>query len=163
MSPIVWYYFRLSDHSVNKSTLPTEPKPTLSTFSTLLTSDLKRSQRSSRDLVEFWMYHLFGPIFVLVLLQISLYMVFVTLHMKMTSWQSGIFFGRIGIRWNILLWRPHQVPTVHSPYPPLSSSQAASSSSTRVAEVVRGHGGPRQKVWTRTKIFRPNLRYFVAN
>ena len=27
-------------------------------------------------------------------------------------------FRRIGIRWNILLWRPHQVPTVHSPHPP---------------------------------------------
>ena len=34
---------------------------------------------------------------------------------------------------------------------------------TRVAKVARGHGGPRQKVWTRTKILSPNLRYFVAN
>ena len=33
----------------------------------------------------------------------------------------------------------------------------------RVAEVVRGHGRPRQKVWTRTKIFSLNIRYFVAN
>ena len=106
------------------------------------------------------MYHLFGPIFVLVLFQNSLYMVFVTLHMKMTSWQSGIFFGRIGIRWNILLWRPHQVPTVHSPYPPLSSSQAASSSSTRVAEVVRGHGGPPSKSMDSDENFKPEHTLF---
>ena len=33
----------------------------------------------------------------------------------------------------------------------------------RVAEVVRGHGGPRRKVWTRTKILSPNICYFVAN
>ena len=26
-----------------------------------------------------------------------------------------------------------------------------------------GTGGPRQKVWTRTKILSPNIRYFVAN
>ena len=32
----------------------------------------------------------------------------------------------------------------------------------RVAESVRGHGGPRRKVWTRTKILSPNIRYFVA-
>ena len=31
---------------------------------------------------------------------------------------------------------------------------------TRVAEVVRG---PRRKVWTRTKILSPNIRYFVGN
>ena len=33
---------------------------------------------------------------------------------------------------------------------------------SRVAEVVRGHVGPRQKVWTRTKILSPNIRYFVG-
>ena len=33
----------------------------------------------------------------------------------------------------------------------------------RVAEVVRGHGAPRLKVWTRTKILSQNIRYFVAN
>ena len=33
----------------------------------------------------------------------------------------------------------------------------------RVAEVARGHGGPRRKVWTRTKILGPNIRHFVAN
>ena len=32
----------------------------------------------------------------------------------------------------------------------------------RVAEVVRGPGVPRRKVWTRTKILSPNIRYFVA-
>ena len=34
---------------------------------------------------------------------------------------------------------------------------------TRVAEVARGTGGTRRKVWTRTKILSPNIRYFVAN
>ena len=33
----------------------------------------------------------------------------------------------------------------------------------RVAEDVRGHGVPRRKVWTQTKILSPNIRYFVAN
>ena len=33
----------------------------------------------------------------------------------------------------------------------------------RVAEDVRGHGEPRRKLWTRTKILSPNIRYFVAN
>ena len=32
----------------------------------------------------------------------------------------------------------------------------------RVAEVVRRHERPSPKSWTRTKIFSPNIRYFVA-
>ena len=36
------------------------------------------------------------------------------------------------------------------------------SSLARVAEVVRGHGGPRRKVWTWTKILSQNIRYFVT-
>ena len=34
---------------------------------------------------------------------------------------------------------------------------------SRVTEVLRGTGGPRRKVWTRTKILSPNMRYLVAN
>ena len=33
----------------------------------------------------------------------------------------------------------------------------------RVAEVARGTGGTRRKIWTRTKILSPNIRYFVVN
>ena len=32
-----------------------------------------------------------------------------------------------------------------------------------MAEVARGHGGPRRKVWTQSKILSPNIRYFVSN
>ena len=33
----------------------------------------------------------------------------------------------------------------------------------RMAEVGRGTGGPRRKVWTQTKILSRNICYFVAN